>query len=91
MPKAELRYVMMSLLIDLRATCDVNVKYVCFAHAGENEAFEWFCKQEWMGVKFEYTVPHTPQQNGRMERKLAIPFDGVHAMSIIMGVKWSMG
>ena len=40
-------------------------------NAAENEDFERTCKQEGLGIDFEYTVPGTPQQNGKVEWKLA--------------------
>ena len=56
----------------------VNVRYIHCNNAEENEDFEWLWKQEAMGVKFNYTVLGTPQQNGRMEREFAILFNWVH-------------
>ena len=41
---------------------------------GENEAFEWLCKQERMGVNFECAKPGTPWQKRRVEKKLATLF-----------------
>ena len=38
------------------------------------------CKQEGLGIQFEYTAPGTPQQNGRVERKFATLFGRVRAM-----------
>ena len=49
-------------------------------NAGENQAFEWTCNQEWLGIEFEYTAPGTPQQNGHVEWKFATFFKRVHAM-----------
>ncbi len=56
------------------------VKYIRCDNAGENVALEMACKQEGLGIKFEYTAPGTPQQNGRVERKFATMYGKVRAM-----------
>ena len=38
------------------------------------------CKQERMGVQFEYTIPGTPQQNGQGEQKFATLFNRICEM-----------
>ncbi len=38
-------------------------------NSGKKNALEKLCKQEGLGIKFEYTAPGTPQQNGQVERK----------------------
>ena len=62
--KPELKDVMMSLIKYLKATYRVNVSYVNCDNAGKNEAVEWLCKQEGIGLYFKYTTPDTLQQNG---------------------------
>ncbi len=37
-------------------------------------------KQEGLGIKFEYTAPGTPQQNGQVEQKFATACGKVQAM-----------
>ena len=64
----------MSLSKDLKTMCGVHVKNVHCHNAGENEAFEWFCKHKGMGVKFEHTAPCTTQQNGQVKKKIATLF-----------------
>ena len=61
---------MMSLLKDLKAIYSTIVMYV-HCDDGENKAIEQLCKTEGMDVNFIYTLPCTPQQKGRIERKLA--------------------
>ena len=56
--KSELKDVMMFSFKDLKATYDVDVRYVCCDNAGKNEAFEGLCKQKGMSVNFEHTAPH---------------------------------
>ena len=36
-----------------------------------------------MGIKFEYTVSSTLQQNDRVERKFATIFNWIHACNIL--------
>ena len=46
----------------------------CFRcdNAGENKSFQSLLKKKWKYyIKFEYTAPNTPQQNGKIERKFA--------------------
>ena len=47
---------------------DIDIQHICSNDDSENEAFERLCKQEGMGVEFEYTTPDPPQQNGQFER-----------------------
>ena len=42
--------------------------------------FDRLYKQERMGIKFEYTAPHTSQQNGRVEQVLTMLHNSVQAM-----------
>ena len=37
-------------------------------NAGENKMLAKSCNQNEMGIKFEYTAPGAPQQNGVVER-----------------------
>ena len=50
------------------------VNYIWCDNAGEILALEMVCKQEGLGIHFEYTIPSTPQQNGRVKRKFASLF-----------------
>ena len=54
-----------SLTTDLKATFSMNVKYARCDNAWENDDFERACRQEGMGIQFEYTMPGTQQENGR--------------------------
>ena len=49
--------------------------------------FEKASKLEGMGLKFEYTAPGTPQQNGRAERKFQTLYGRVRAMLIGSGIQ----
>ena len=48
---------------------DLQVKYIRCDNAGEHqEALRKLCKEK--GITLEYTAPNTPQQNGRVEKKI---------------------
>ena len=49
----------------------ISVKYLRCDNAAENKKAEEYCTLNQLGVKFEYTAPYTPQQNGVAERKFA--------------------
>ena len=46
----------------------------------EKEFLEWLCKQKGSGIKFEYTTPDAPQQNGRIKEKFAMLHNRIRAM-----------
>ncbi len=60
-----------SLIKHLKATLNYQVKFLRCDNAGENISTEEACKEEGLGVTFEFTAPNTPQQNGRVERRFA--------------------
>ena len=53
-------------------------------NSGDNHTLEAACKQEWLGIKVEFTAPNTPQQNGRIERKIATLYRRMHGMMNVM-------
>ena len=55
---------MKGLIQNLKTKSDINVKYLHSDSAGENVDFKQVCKQEGMGMEFEYTAACTPQKNG---------------------------
>ena len=67
---------------DLIHTHNIIPKIIRCDNAGENIVFEQACKSEGLGIKFEYTAPGTPQQNGRVERKFQTLYGRVRAMLI---------
>ena len=71
---------MRALIKELKEKYGVVVKTIRGDNSGENMKFEQLCKQEGMGITFEYTTPGTPQQNGRIERKFATLYGRVRAM-----------
>ena len=48
----------------------MNIRYLRCDNAGEHKEVEKICEKE--GITMEYTAPYTPQQNGRVERKLNV-------------------
>ena len=62
--KFELKDVMMCILQDVKVMYGAFVRYIHCNKGGENEAFSWLCKQEWMSVKLKYIAPNTTQKNG---------------------------
>ena len=71
---------MITLIKDLMATNNIVVKTIRCDNAGENKKFESNSKKQGLGLKFEFTAPGTPQQNGRVERKFAALYGRVRAM-----------
>jgi hypothetical protein len=59
---------MMFLLSDL-SIAGINVKYICCNNSGEDKSFHNACRDEGYKIKFEFSGPQTPQQNGMVERK----------------------
>ena len=49
----------------------VHVQYLRCDNAVVNKIAEKMCMENQLGVRFEYTAPHTPQQNGVVEQKFA--------------------
>ena len=62
---------MLGLIENLKNKYDVQVQYLYCDNAGESMAFKKACKQEGLGVDFEYTAPGMPQQNGCEEQKFS--------------------
>ena len=58
----------------------IMVKTVRCENAGENKSFEKTSKLEGHSIKFEYTAPGTPQQNGRVERKFKTLYGRIRAI-----------
>jgi hypothetical protein len=47
----------------------IEVNMLRCDNAGENTSAEKLCQDEGLGITSEYTVPDTPQYNGRVQRK----------------------
>ena len=64
----------------LKEEFGIEVRIIRCDNAGENIALERACLEQNLGIKFEYTAPGTPQQNGRVERKFYTLYSRVRAM-----------
>jgi hypothetical protein len=70
--KDDLPPVMMQWLRQVTYQCMIKIKCFRCDTSGENKSFQTLLKKKWKQyVKFESTAPSTPQQNGKIERKLA--------------------
>ena len=52
----------------------MHVQYLHCDNAGKNVVFKKACKQEGLGMDFEYTAQGMPQQNGYVEQKFTTLF-----------------
>ncbi|MFN9902870.1 MAG: hypothetical protein ACK55Z_29645, partial [bacterium] len=67
-------------LVNEIKTFGYKVKYLRCDNGGENKGTEEYLKERGVSVKFEYSAPETPQQNGKVERKFATLFGRIRAM-----------
>ena len=67
-----------NLIKDLTAR-NHPVRNIRCDNAGENLSLEKMCLSEGLGINFEFTPPHSPQYNGRLERKIATLFSRLRA------------
>ena len=61
---------MVGLIKNLKTKYNIQVQYLHHDNAGENVALKKACKQEGMGMEFEFITPGNPQQNCYVEWKL---------------------
>jgi len=78
--KSETKDIMIALIKELKQAYDIEVKTIRCDNSGENNALQRSCKQEGLGIAFEYTAPNTPQQNGRVERRFPTLYGRIRAM-----------
>jgi hypothetical protein len=59
----------------------LNVKCICLDNSGENTAFHKLVQyKSEFNIKFEFTAPGTPQQNGKVERDFATLYGKTRSM-----------
>ncbi len=63
-----------------------EVKYMRCDNAGENRRLEKQCINEGLDITFEYTAPHSPQFNRRVERKFPTLYGKMRATFIHAGI-----
>ena len=71
----------------LKAEFNIDVRIIRCDNAGENKSFEEASKREGLNIKFEYTAVNTPQQNGRVERKLQTLYGRLRATLLGCGIE----
>ena len=62
--------VIIDWLKELKTKYKIKVQRIRMDNAGENKMLAKSCDHNEMGIKFEYTAPGTPQQNGVVERAI---------------------
>ena len=76
--KSDIGDSLLNLFMDLKAK-GIGVQTVRCDNAQENIAAKKLLTEKGFDVVFEYTAPHTPQQNGKVERKFATLYNRVRA------------
>jgi hypothetical protein len=77
--KSDVAILMVNFVKNLAATGKV-VKYIRCDNAGENTSLQQLCMKQQLNIQFEYSIPGTPQVNGKVERKFATLYNKVRAM-----------
>jgi len=75
--KDEVVNYLIPFLKNLKAQWNMQVKFIRCNNGGENIKLEQTCREEGLGIKFEFTSPGSPQYNGRVERKFATLYSKV--------------
>ena len=88
--KDETGHKIMCLVEGFKECFDIKVQTLRCDNAGENKFTQTCCKDAGLGVKFEFTAPNTPQQNGRVERKFATLYGRIRAMMNAAGLTQSL-
>ena len=58
----------------------IDLKHIRCDDSGENKAFYDACRTKGYNIKFEFSGPRTPQQNGKVERKFQTFYGRIRAM-----------
>ena len=78
--KPDFAQTLLALVNNLKLKLNLQVQRLPCNNAGKNQAFKRTCKQEGLGINFEYTAPSMPQQNGCIECKFSTLFNRVCTM-----------
>ena len=79
--KSELKHKAIPLIKKIKKRTGVNIEVIRCDNAGENKSLqEAIDLDPDLNIKFEYTAPNTPQQNGVVERKFATLYGRVRSM-----------
>jgi hypothetical protein len=69
----------------------VKVKYIRLDNAEENNTLQKEVQQyKELNIKFEFTAPDTPQQNGKIERKFTTLWGKVRTMLNSAKLPWDL-
>jgi hypothetical protein len=84
--KSELPEEMYKLLSSITKVFNITIKNIRFDNSGENEAFKRLMDESKdFNINFEFTAPHTPEMNGKLERKFVALYG--KARSMLSGAK----
>ena len=86
--KSETKDAVMKYLGFLKAR-GVRIETIRCDNAWENKKLEEALNKDGWGIKFEYTAPNTPQQNGIVERAFASLYSRARSMMIGAGLNTS--
>jgi gag-polypeptide of LTR copia-type len=79
--KDQVSEVMFQWINEVQKETKLMVKNIRCDNSGENKSFHEAVKADKdLKIKFEFTAPHTPQQNGKVERKFATLYGKMRAM-----------
>ena len=78
--KSDLSKIVLDFVNNLKTQHSITVGIIYCDNAGENKRLEADARRDGHRLKFEYTAPNTPQQNGRVQRKFATLYRRVRSM-----------
>jgi transposase InsO family protein len=89
--KSHISSTLLPFLRQLQQQRDLTVKYLRCDNAPEHIKFPKALQQTTdLKIQFEYTAPHTPQQNGKIERKFATLYGKTRAMMNQAEFTWTL-
>ena len=65
---------------EMQSKHSITIDKIRCDNAGENKSLQKDCKIRFPKIIFEFTAPHTPQQNGKVERAFATLYGRVRSM-----------
>ena len=79
--KAQMAGTFMNWLETIQKETKLTIRKIRCDNSGENRSLQELVRQDHnLSVKFEFTAPYTPQQNGKIERKFATLYGKIRAM-----------
>ena len=80
MKKSVLSKIVRDFVNNLKTQHGITVGIIHCDNASENKKLETDSRKDGLSLKFEYTAPNTPQQNSRVERKIATLYGRVRSI-----------